>query len=320
MRKSILFLLLTCGLHTAAALADTCRVILPASVELSGEALQWNGPCEGGYADGIGSLLRILDGKQVGSFQGRMSKGMMSEGYEKMPDGGQYEGHYKDGLREGQGEWVGKNRDNYAGEWRAGQRSGWGVANYSLGGRFEGPWDHDHPSGKGKITYAGGKRLETDVAFPPESTGAVTRLYSLKNPDWAYRAGDTAPQAIAKSSVVPFDKGFAELTLEQQQLVRRVYPLLHSNDIPPYPLHGKVGIFKWLSQAHGEVRTPGLFYAQVDIDLEGKATSVRILESPDKELGNFIATVLLQQKYSPAQCNGAPCAMRFPFEVMLTTD
>lgn len=320
MMKILLSLLALADIHAAIAGVENCRAILPVSVGIVGETVQWNGPCVNGYAEGVGSLIRLVDGKQVGSFQGRMSEGLMAEGYEKKPDGSQYEGQYKQGLPDGRGEWVGKDYDNYAGEWRNGVKSGWGIANYSLGGRYEGPWDHDQPSGKGKITYAGEKWVETDVSFPSQGADAVVEHYALKDPDRSPRLGDLLPPPIAKNSAVPFDKGFAEMTPEHQQLIRSAYPLLHPNDIPPYPLHGRVEIFRWLSQAQKAVLTDGVFYAQVDVDPEGNASKVRIFETPNKELGNFIAAVLLRQKYSPAQCANAPCAMRYPFKVSFTTN
>lgn len=321
MMKTLLpcLLLLCAGSQAAVLGTENCRVSIPAGAEVPSETAIWNGPCVAGFAEGNGVLTRYVDGKQIGSFQGRMAQGMFAEGYEKLPNGDQYQGQYVQGLREGKGEWVGKYRDNYAGEWRAGERSGWGVANYALGGRYEGPWSGDQPDGKGNIIYAGGKRSAQDVTFPRQPPAPpAARTYKLRDANKDVMPGNFFPMPLALNSEVPYDKSYNELTPEQQQSVRRHYALLHPDDTPPYPEHGNAAIFRWVSQAHQAVVAEGEFAAQVDIDAEGKATSVRVLQTPDAELAKFISAVLMQQKYTPALCAGEPCAMRYPFSVKFT--
>jgi len=308
-------LLLTIGSAQAATIgAENCRVVLPAKIEVADESAEWKGPCVNGYAEGGGTLLRFVGKKQIASFEGRMTQGMMAEGYEKTPNGGQYEGHYQDGLRDGKGSSLTKDGVRYDGEWHAGRREGYGVVNYPLGGRYEGQWRDDHPSdGDGKITYAGGQRTVAARDYIPPEAVDEAKKFALRS-----KIGDSIerfPQNVAYGNTVPFDKGYAQMTPQQQQQFRRNYPFLHPDDVPPYPEKGTAEIFQWLSKAQTSVRAEGDFRAIIEVDTNGKASTMTIYASPDEQLTEVVKILLFNQKFSPAQCDGKPCAMRFPFNV-----
>ncbi len=313
---SVILALLALGSAQAATLgAENCRVILPAKAEVANETVKWKGPCLNGYAEGDGTLLRFVKQQQIGSFEGRMAEGMMAEGYERTPDGGQYEGQYKNGLRDGKGSAIARDGVRYDGEWRAGLRNGRGVVNYPVGGSYDGPWLDDHPiGGEGKITYAGGLRTVNASEFvpPPEDDGEVQQFHLKENTrNSIKRFADD----VAYGTAVPFDKGYAQMTPQQQRQFRRHYPFLHADDVPPYPEKGTAEIMGWLSKAQGNVRAQGEFRAFVDVDASGKAGTMTIYASPSAELTEVIKIVLFNQKFSPARCNGTPCAMRYPFIV-----
>jgi hypothetical protein len=116
--SSLIALLASASSHSATLGTENCRVILPASVQVADESAEWQGTCADGYAEGNGVLLRSVKKKQIGSFEGRMARGMMAEGYEEAPDGAKYEGQYQDGLRHGKGVAVYKNGVHYDGTWR----------------------------------------------------------------------------------------------------------------------------------------------------------------------------------------------------------
>jgi len=315
----LIALLAAASSHAATLGAENCRVILPASVEVADESAEWQGTCADGYAEGNGILLRSVKKKQIGSFEGRMARGMMAEGYEQAPDGGKYEGLYKDGLREGKGAALYKDGVRYDGEWRAGKREGRGAATYPLGGRYEGPWHADRPAGgNGKVTYAGDQRTVNAEDYRPQAASdGEQEKFRLRERDGS--SLNRFPTDVAYGTSVPFDKGYAQMTPQQQQQFRAQYPFLHPDDVPPYPEKGTAEIFRWLYKAQGNVLAEGEFRAIVDINANGQATAISIYSSPDQKLTDVIKILLANQKFTPGLCGGKPCAMRFPFNVKFST-
>ena len=302
--------------HAAVGGAENCRVIMASAVEVPAETLTWKGPCLNGYAEGNGVLLRAVKGKQIGSFEGRMAQGMMAEGYEKRPDGAQYEGQYESGLRHGKGTWINSIGNRYDGQWKADKRAGKGVASYATGGTVDGEWLDDAPTATSKVVFAGGRvGSAAELQAKDENKMAGAKTYSLKSQEFSFnRFGDK----IATGGSAPLNKGYAQMTSEQQQYVRRAYPLLHPDDVPPCPEKGAEQIFRWLSEMHRMVGEEGSFLSMVDVDASGKVTAITVFESPGAKITDFIKRILFRQIFSPAQCNGAPCAMRYPFNVEFT--
>jgi hypothetical protein len=318
MKKSIFLLLalLANASHAATIGAENCRVIIPKRSEVANETAKWSGACINGYADGDGELIRQVDDREVGSFKGRMAQGMMASGYEKMPGGAQYEGEYKDGFRDGHGIWLSAKGDSYDGEWKNGWRDGAGVAEYDLGGRIEGRWSKGRPEASNKVTYAGG-RVGTVGEIPSrEKASDEVEKFTLTQ----YDSGSMNHFAakVALGGTVPFEKSYADMTPQQQQQFRRNYPMLHPDDTPPYPEKGTAQIFRWLYKAQSSMLVEGTLRAVVDVGADGKATGIRTFDSPDKKLSELVKAIMFEQKFSPALCDGKPCAMRFPFEIKFT--
>jgi len=320
MKKPILFLLalLANGSHAATLGPENCRIIIPKPSEVANETASWSGACVNGYADGEGELVRKVDDREIGSFKGLMAQGMMAKGYEKAPGGGQFEGEYKNGYREGHGTWLSAKGDCYEGEWKYGWRDGAGVAEYALGGRVEGRWTRGKPAATNKVIFAGG-RTGTVADIPPaEKPAGEAEKFNLRQVDM--NSINHFAAKLALNGTVPFDKNYADMTPQQQQQFRRHYPVLHPDDTPPYPEKGTAQIFRWLSKAQGKLRIDGVLRAVVDVNAEGKATSIRVFESPDPNLRELIKAIMSEQKFAPAVCSGKPCAMRFPFETRFTAN
>jgi hypothetical protein len=70
----------------------------------------------------------------------------------------------------------------------------------------------------------------------------------------------------------------------------------------------------------GALALDGSLRLTVDVDASGKTTAVIVYESPDDKMAELMKTILFNQKFSPALCDGTPCAMRYPFNVLFTTD
>ena len=138
-------------------------------------------------------------------------------------------------------------------------------------------------------------------------------LYSLKQdqPD----IGTNIKRSVVTGSVLPLDKRYSELTPEQQASVKSQYEQLGPNDEPPYPLNGLGPVYKVIAAGQRKLHVTGNLTVAVEVNSEGDATSVSVLRSTNPEMVNFVASVLMLQKYKPASCNGSPCTMQFPFRI-----
>lgn len=317
MKKKVLLLVvlsIVSYAHAAAGDSQNCRIIMASGTEVSTETLTWKGPCLNGYAEGDGVLLRTVKGRQIGSFEGRMTRGMMADGYEQRPDGAQYEGHYEAGLRHGRGTWINNIGSRYDGQWEADKRAGKGIASYATGGSVDGEWINDSPVATSKVVFAGGRAgIAAELRTEDEVVGAKT--FNLKSREFSLNRFD---DKITGGSSIPFNKGYEKMTPEQQQFVRNAYPMLHPDDVPPYPEKGTEQIFRWLAEAQSLVGQEGVFRSIVDVDALGKVTAITVFASPDQKISELVKNMLFHQIFSPARCNSAPCAMRYPFYVNFT--
>ena len=61
----------------------------------------------------------------------------------------QYYGHFKFGLRDGQGLFTGKDGEIYSGSWKSGKRHGEGEASWPNKTTYKGQWMNDKKHGRG---------------------------------------------------------------------------------------------------------------------------------------------------------------------------
>ena len=137
--------------------------------------------------------------------------------------------------------------------------------------------------------------------------------YSLKEDQPGI--GTNIKRDIVSGSVVPLDKTYAQLSRQERDYVRSQYEHMGPNDEPPFPLNGLQPIYKVIAAGQQKLLVTGSMTLVVDINSQGEATSVSVLESSDPEMAKFAASVLMLQRYKPALCNGAPCTMQFPFRI-----
>jgi hypothetical protein len=137
--------------------------------------------------------------------------------------------------------------------------------------------------------------------------------YSLRQdqPD----IGTNIKREVARGSVLPLDKGYPDLSPEEQSYVKSQYEPMRANDEPPFPVNGLRPIYKAIATIQQKLLVTGGMSLVVDINDQGQATSVSVLRSPDSEMTKLVASVLMLQKYKPALCSGSPCSMQFPFRV-----
>jgi hypothetical protein len=118
---------------------------------------------------------------------------------------------------------------------------------------------------------------------------------------------------------LPLDRGYDELTPDQQRLVRSYYPALDAGDAPPYPLKGGKELYRLLVALvrHLEIMDDILVY--VAVDAEANVTSVTTISTIDTKYKDLISLGTGLLKYKPAQCGGQPCDGVVPFNLKLRT-
>mmetsp|Transcript_18330 Transcript_18330/g.41729 ORF Transcript_18330/g.41729 Transcript_18330/m.41729 type:complete len:306 (-) Transcript_18330:52-969(-) len=78
------------------------------------------------------------------------------------PDGGKYEGEWKDGKMHGNGKFIEVNGTWYEGEWCEGKMQGNGTQVFEKGDRYKGMYYNGLRHGKGVQTFANGNKYEGD--------------------------------------------------------------------------------------------------------------------------------------------------------------
>jgi hypothetical protein len=126
------------------------------------------------------------------------------------------------------------------------------------------------------------------------------------------------PDVLARSTKIPINKRYAELTPEQKTVLASYYESMGPEDEPPFPEDGTGVIIKPLVKAQHKLLVTGPLRLIVDVSPEGDATSVKAIGSPSPEMTRFAASVLLLTKFKPALCAGVPCAQQYVFYLDFT--
>ncbi|MBA5639778.1 hypothetical protein H3H37_22205 [Duganella sp. LX20W] len=311
-----------------------CLIANPQPVE--DEKASWSGACKDGYADGMGILNWSVRGRPHGGYEGVLVKGIPNgPGFLLLDDDASLQGDFKDGKLEGKGVYTDPKGsklnatfvagvaggivdfstplgDSYHGEWQDTSPHGQGKMRYGAGGSYEGGWAHGEFSGKGVITYPNGIQVTREFhpqAKPSKPAERPTYGIHQDQPD----LGSHIKRDAASGFLVPPGLSYAQLSPEQQELVKAPYKILLEGDEPPYPLNGPEAIARAFTAMHDKAHVRGMFRLLTQIDSEGKPTSVSVLEAPEPELGRIAATILMLSKFKPARCGGQPCAMRYTY-------
>jgi hypothetical protein len=260
-----------------------------------------------------------------GTYIGTITNGVPDgKGYFKDGDGMQYEGEVRMGHRTGVAEGLFRNGDRYKGEWKDGKPDGVGTMSYMLGGAYEGEWKNGRRHGKGVMTFAGSGRraevrfvdgLRVDLKPDLPSSTASAATYSLSSGNAP--VGSHIPRKVAHGAV-PLDKGFDELTPDQQRFVRSYYPALDVGDDPPYPVKGGQELYTALATLAGRLRLHDDILVYVAVDADAKVNSVTTVGNLDPQIKRAIGTAAGMLKYKPAQYGGRPCPGVVPFNLSLS--
>lgn len=121
----------------------------------------------------------------------------------------------------------------------------------------------------------------------------------------------------AAQGAIPFDKAYGELTKQQQAALKSQYEQMDDTDEPPFPVDGLRAIYGPLAKAQNRLLAVGVVSIIVDVDAQGTATAVSILQSPNAAASKLVATLAMLATFKPGRCKGVPCAMGLPLRMDL---
>ena len=158
------------------------------------------------------------------------------------------------------------------------------------------------------------KSLIPALALALLPTGAALAQTSAPTAAYAPRTEEALPPGAA----YPMKKKFDSLSPAERAALRALYDGMPEKDEPPFPKAGMAPIMSDVAELAGVAKVTGLVSIFVNVDAAGNATGVRIMKAPNIDVAKAISFILVQAKYKPAMCNGAACAMEFPFRFNLT--
>jgi hypothetical protein len=320
-RNVILLSAILCGTACAAETplfgTSDCRVA--ATEAVAGDDVTWKGPCKDGHAEGEGVFILRSDGHELSRYEGPMVHGVrQGQAYVKYENGDQYEGGYVNDKREGKGMYLAGNGSEYRGQWKAGKADGVGSQTFATGGRYDGGWKAGVFHGHGKAVYIGGQVVEGEFSEGKLVGASAPALAADESSYRLLRENSNRYSLLERRDVgsavgVPYDKSYADMTPQQQQTVRIRYPMLHDDDVPPYPLKGTRNASQWIYQAR-EVsnNARGVLSLLVTVGSNGKASAVKVIASPDPDLSKAAILIMMSETFSPGTCSGKPCDMIYP--------
>jgi hypothetical protein len=157
--------------------------------------------------------------------------------------------------------------------------------------------------------------------FAVSSANAVESLprarYSIQQtePD----TGTHMLKDVVSPGAIPLNRRYGALTKQQQDLLKSQYESMSEIDEPPFPLDGLYPLYDAIGKGQQKLLVRGELELQANINSRGEATSVTVFKSPDPQMTQFAAKVLMITKYQPGVCGGVPCKMQFPFDMTFDT-
>jgi Gram-negative bacterial TonB protein C-terminal len=160
------------------------------------------------------------------------------------------------------------------------------------------------------ITFA--TSVVAQTAAPTTATAPANKpVYTLKQetPD----VGSNIRREVMSNSLVPLDKTYADLTPAERANWNNQYINLGAKDEPPFPARGLRDMYSLVVKGQERLRVKGKVSMVVTVDEKGQATDVSVLTSPNADMSEIVARVMMAEKFKPALCDGKPCKMEFPF-------
>lgn len=117
-------------------------------------------------------------------------------------------------------------------------------------------------------------------------------------------------------SDIPMDKSYAQLSAEQQALVRALYSDLPADAEPPFPKEGMGAITTELEKAMRVIPAAGVLVAVANVDAAGVVQSVSFYKTPSQDMAQAVSRILVSTPFKPGLCAGQPCAMTYPLRLV----
>ncbi len=160
------------------------------------------------------------------------------------------------------------------------------------------------------------------VALVGSAAGADDALpapeYSIKQLE--PNTGSRIARKIVQGSAIPLNRSYAQLTDDEQRLVKSPYEAMRPLDEPPFPLEGLKPIHQAVAAIQRRLLLQGRLSMQAEVDTQGAVTDVSVYESPDPRLTEAAAGVLMLTRFKQAVCRGELCKMSFPLRVTFRLD
>jgi hypothetical protein len=333
---SLSLLFLTSGLATAAPASFTADKAQLLCGETGQQPATWSGACKDGLADGAGEATWTR-GTTAYQYKGTVVRGEASDGatlligattyigafrhfapqgqgFLKFPNGAMYEGNIDHGKYNGPGIFQDVDHSRYEGEWVNGMREGQGRATFALGGSYDGHWHNNRFDGQGAIVYVGGRTYtgqfkDGRIAGAAPLAAIDVQTFRINNTENS--TGSLIPHETATS---PVSGGrWADLSDDEQRIVKSRYKALEEGDEPPYPIQGLRPLMTGLGKVgYVDASFEGLVHVNVLVGADGKPKSATAVGKLPPEVMQYMGRVLMITTYKPAVCHGQPCEMLFP--------
>jgi TonB family protein len=115
---------------------------------------------------------------------------------------------------------------------------------------------------------------------------------------------------------VPPGRRWAELSAEQQALVRSWYAELPAGDEPPFPEDGMRRMALAVLEVFQDAGLLGRMSMFVTVEANGRVSGVDVVQ-PHGSAAQRIAAALVAQRYKSGLCKGQPCRMQFPVRLKI---
>ncbi len=148
--------------------------------------------------------------------------------------------------------------------------------------------------------------------------GSQEPMHTLPRPDKFAQAAGTAAHTTKLG--VPLNLRWEQLNDAQKAVVRGWYVDMPADDEPPYPRAGLRPVIEAVWRGQQRMLDTGDLLVVATVDGRGEVQEARAFGTLNKELVDYISRVVMQTRFKPAVCGGAPCRMDFPLNVRLLVE
>lgn len=141
---------------------------------------------------------------------------------------------------------------------------------------------------------------------------AAEPTYQLLKP---VAVSGAAERQVVSYRALPLDRGWAQFTSSEVELVRNQYADLRAHEEPPFPVGGLGTLARELSALQQAQNLRGEVQAVISVDASGRGTAVTWQSAPAPTQAAALEAVLRGTRFEPATCAHTACAMAFPLHV-----